>query len=136
MWKGMLFLLLLGAHFNLSGLVPLKAGQEPPPWWVGGRLIWPFAEETRTLLPPGDALNTFTPILSVGSALLFLLAAAALLRWAVPAAWFPWLIVAGAILSIALQSIWFTGWAAAPLLVDVVLLWAVFGKHMTVSSLR
>lgn len=136
MWKGMLGLLLLGAHLNLTGLVPLQAGDVPPPWWVGGRLIWPFAVETHTLVPPGDALNTLTPILSASSAVFLLLAAAALLRWAVPGGWFPWLIVAGAVLSIVLQSIWFTGWALLPLLVDVVLLWAVFGKQVTVSSLR
>ena len=132
----MLVLLLLGAHLNLSALVPLQAGQVPPPWWVGGRLIWPFAVETLTLLPPGDALNTLTPIVAIVSAVCFLLAASALLRWAVPGAWFPWLIVAAASLSIVLQTIWFSGWALLPLLVNAVLLWAIFGKHVAVSSLR
>jgi len=54
----------------------------------------------------------------------------------VPGQWFPWLIVAGAILSIVLQVIWFSGWAILPLLVDVALLWAVFGGHVTVGGLR
>jgi hypothetical protein len=136
MWIVTLVLLLLGAQLNLSALVPLQAGDPPPPWWVGGRLLWPFAVETRTLLPPGDALNTVTPILAIASAASFLLAAAALLRWLVPGAWFPWLIVAGAVLSSVLQVIWFSGWAVLPLLVDVALLWAVFGRHVTVGSLR
>ena len=136
MWILMLVLLLLGAQLNLTALVPLQAGDPPPPWWVGGRLLWPFAVETRTLLPSGDLLNTLTPILAIGSAILFLLAAAALLRWVVPGAWFPWLIVAGALLSIVLQVIWLSGWAVLPLLVDVALLWAVFGQHITVGSLR
>jgi hypothetical protein len=136
MWIVILVLLLLGAQLNLSALVPLQAGQASPPWWVGGRLLWPFAVETRTLLPPGDALNTLMPILATASATCFLLAAAALLRWVVPRQWFPWLIVAGAVLSIALQVIWFSGWAVLPLLVDVALLWAVFGRHVTVDSLR
>jgi len=136
MWIVILVLLLLGAQLNLSVLVPLQAGQAPPPWWVGGRLLWPFAVETRTLLPPGDALNTLTPILAIASAMCFLLAAAALLRWVVPGQWFPWLIVAGAVLSIVLQVIWFSGWAILPLLVDVALLWAVFGSHVTVGGLR
>jgi len=136
MWILMLVLLLLGAQLNLTAIVPLQAGGTPPPWWVGGRLLWPFAVETRTLLPPGDVLNTLTPILGIVSATVFLLAAAALLRWVVPGAWFGWLIVAGAVLSIVLQVIWLSGWAVLPLLVDVALLWFVFGQHVTVDILR
>jgi len=136
MWILMLVLLLLGAQLNLTALVPLQAGDPPPPWWVGGRLLWPFAAETRTLLPPGDALNTLTPILAITSAILFLLAVAALLRWVVPGEWFQWLIVAGTVLSIVLQVIWLSGWAVLPILVDVALLWTVFGQHVTVGSLR
>jgi len=129
-------LLLLGAHLNLSALVPLQAGDPAPPWWVGGRLIWPFAEETDTFLLSDDLANTFTPVMSIASALCFLLAAAALLRWRVPGQWFPLLVVAGAVLSIALQVIWFTGWAILPLFVDIALLWAVFAKGITVEGLR
>ncbi|MGH8945582.1 MAG: hypothetical protein ACRDVL_05490 [Acidimicrobiia bacterium] len=136
MWIVLLLLLLLGAQLNLSALVPLQAGQAPPTWWVGGKLLWPFAVETRTLLPPGDALNTLTPILAGTSAACFLLAAAALLRWIVPGHWFSWLIVAGAVLSMVLQVIWFSGWAILPLLVNIALLWAVFGRHITVATLR
>ena len=130
-----LVLLLLGAHLNLTALVPLQHGDPTPPWWVGGRLLWPFAVETRTLLS-GEALNTLTPTLAIASATLFLLAAAALLRWVVPGAWFRWLIVAGAVLSIVLQVIWLSGWAVLPLVEDVALLWAVFGQHISVGSLR
>jgi hypothetical protein len=136
MWILMLILLLLGAQLNLTAIVPLQAGDAPPPWWVGGRLLWPFGVETRTLLPPGDLLNTLTPILAIMSATFFLLAAAALMRWLVPGQWFRWLIVAGALLSIVLQVIWFSGWAVLPLLVDVALLWAVFGQRVSVGSLR
>ena len=136
MWILVLVLLLLGAQLNLTAIVPLQAGGAPPPWWVGGRLLWPFAVETRTLLPPGGVLDTITPILAIVSAVLFLLAAAALLRWIVPESWFPWLIVDGAVLSIVLQVVWFSGWAVLPLLVDVALLWAVFGHHLTVGRLR
>lgn len=136
MWILTLVLLLLGAQLNLTAIVPLQAGGTPPPWWVGGMLLWPFAVETRTLIPPGDILNTLTPVLGIGSALLFLLAAASLVRWAVPETWFPWLSVAGAALSIALQVIWFSGWAVFPLLVDVALLWLVFDQHASVERLR
>jgi hypothetical protein len=136
MWIAMLVLLLVGAQVNLTALVPAAAGQAPPPWWVGGGLLWPFFADTRTLVPHGDLLGTLTPLLGIASAACFLLAAAALLRWWVPAPWFPWLIAAGAILSIVLQVMWLSGWAILPLLVDAALLWAVFGMHVTVSSLR
>ena len=136
MWILLLVLLLLAAHLNLTALVPLQIGDEPPAWWVGGRLLWPFAEETDTRLVSGGARDTITPMLWIVSCLCFLLAAAALLRWRVQREWFSWLVVVGAVLSIVLQVIWFTGWAILPLLVDVILLWAVFGRHVTVDSLR
>lgn len=135
MWKIMLVLLFLAAHLNLTAIVPLQPGDPPPPWWVGGMLFWPFDVGTRTLLQ-GDALNTLTPILAITSAILFLMAAAALLRRLVPARWFSWLIVAGTAFSIVLQVIWLSGWALFPLLVDIALLWAVFGQHLSVRSLR
>jgi hypothetical protein len=135
MWILVLALLLLGAHLNLSALVPLQVGDPVPPWWVGGRLIWPFAEDTNTLLSE-ETTNAITPMMSIASALCFLLAAAALLRWRVPGHWFLWLIVAAAVLSIVLQVIWFTEWAMLPLLVDAALLWAVFRMRVTVDILR
>lgn len=135
MWKVMLVLLFLAAHLNLTAIVPLQPGDPPPPWWVGGMLFWPFDVATPTLIR-GDTLNALTPILSITSAILFLLAAVALLRRVVPAGWFIPLILAGAMLSIVLQVIWFSVWAIFPLLVDIVLLWAVFGQHVTVRSLR
>lgn len=136
MWVLIFILLLLGAQLNLTALVPLQPGGTPPPWWVGGRLIWPFAVETNTLLPQGDLLNTLTPLLAVASGVFFLLAAAALLRRLVVPRWFPWLVAAGAALSIVLQIIWFSAWAVLPLLIDVVLLYAVFGRRVTVDTLR
>ncbi len=136
MWILVLVLLLLGAQLNLTAIVPAAAGQAPPPWWVGGRLVWPFGLDTHTLLPPGNALNTVTPILGITAAVFFALAAAALLHWRVPASWFPWLIVAGAVCSIVLQMIWISPWAVLPLIVDAALLWVVFGLRVTVGSLR
>jgi len=136
MWILVLVLLVLGAQLNLTALVPAAQGQTPPPWWVGGRLLWPFGLDTRTLLPAGDLLNTLTPILGVAAAVCFGLAAAALLHWFVPAQWFVWLIVAGAVCSIALQAVWISPWAVLPILVDAALVWAVFGMHITVPGLR
>lgn len=136
MWIVMLLLVLLAAQVNLSWLVPLKSGQAQPPWWVGGRLLWPFAEQTRTLVPQAGLGTLLSLILATGSALCFLLAAAALLRWWVPAAWFTPLIVVGSIASIALHVIYINVWSIFPLLVDAALLWAVFGLHVSVTSLR
>lgn len=135
MWIVMLILLLLSAHLNLTAIVPLKPGDPLPPWWVGGRLVWPFAVETRTLLQ-GDLLNTVTPLLAISSAVLFVMAAAALLRWRVPRAWFRGLVAAACGLSVVLQVIWLTGWAVLPLVLDAALLWAVFARHVSVDSLR
>jgi hypothetical protein len=135
MWIGMLGLLLLGAHLNLTALVPLQAGDPAPPWWVGGMLLWPFAEDTNTLLAEETTL-LITPLLAIGSALCLLAAAAALLRWGVPAGWFAWLIVAGVALSVVLQVNWLSVRAVLPLLVDVALLWAVFRLKVSVAGLR
>lgn len=136
MRKIIVILLLLGAHLNLTAIVPLLPGDPPPPWWVGGRLLWPFAIETNTLIPAGDLLNTITPILGISAAICFLLATAALFRWVVPEKWFRSLILAGVVFSIMLQAVWFTIWAVLPLLVDIILVWAVFGRQITVSVLR
>jgi len=136
MWVAFLILVLLAAQLNLTAIVPAAPGQAPPPWWVGGGLLWPFFSDTKTLLPSGDLLSTLTPVLGIASAASFLMAAAALWGWLVPASWFPWLLVVGALLSIPLQVIWISGWAVLPLLVDALLLWAVFGWHVTVSTLR
>lgn len=136
MWIAVLVLVLLAAQLNLTAIVPAAPGQGPPPWWVGGGILWPFFSDTRTLIPPGDALNTLTPMLGIASGTLFLLAAGALLGWVVPPGWFPWLVVAGVVLSIPLQVVWLSGWAVVPLLVDAALLWVVFGMHATVATLR
>lgn len=128
--------LLIGAQVNLTALVPAAPGQAPPPWWVGGGLLWPFFADTRTLLPRGDALNAITPILGVAAAACLLMATASLWGWLVPSGWFPWLVIAGAVCSIVLQVIWLSGWAILPLLVDAVLLWSVFAMRTTAGGLH
>jgi hypothetical protein len=131
-----LSLLLFAAHINLTALVPAAAGQAPPPWWVGGRLIWPFGPHARTLLPAGGLVDTLTPILGIASAVLFLLAAGALLHWFVPEQWFVGLLVAGASCSVVLQVVWISPWAILPLLLDGVLLWAFLGSRLSVPGLE
>ena len=135
MCVAVLILVVLGAQLNLTALVPAAAGQGPPPWWVGGGVLWPFFADTRTLIPPGDALNTLTPILGIASGGLFLLAAAALLGWWVPSSWFTVLVAGGVLASIPLQVVWLSGWAIVPLVVDAALLWVVFGMRATPATL-
>lgn len=131
-----LFLLLLGAHLNLTALVPAAAGQGPPPWWVGGGLLWPFFTDTSTLLPAGAIRGVLTPILGITAAVCLLLAACALLGWLVPVAWLRGLSVTGAAASIVLQVAWISGWAILPLAVDATILWLAAGQHLTCSGQR
>lgn len=98
-------------------------------------MLWPFFVDTRTLIPPGDTLNTLTPLLGIASGAFFLLAAAALLGWWIPSSWFPALVVAGVVASIPLQVVWLSVWTIVPLLGDASLLWVVFGLHATKASL-
>jgi hypothetical protein len=129
-----LLVLLFAAHINLTALVPAAAGQAPPPWWVGGRLVWPFGLDTQTLLPAGGLVDTLTPVLGIASAVFFLMAAGALLHWIVPGSWLGGLIVAGAVCSLVLQVVWISPWAVLPLLVDGVLLWALLSTRVSVLS--
>ena len=129
-----LSLLLFAAHINLTALVPAAADQAPPPWWVGGRVLWPFGLDTQTLLPAGAAVDTLTPVLGIASAVFFLMAAGALFRWIVPGSWLGGLIVAGAACSLVLQVVWISPWAVLPLVVDGVLLWALLGARVSVLS--
>ena len=130
-----LALLLLGAHLSLTALVPAGAGQGPPPWWVGGGILWPFFADTATLLPAGGIRDAFTPIFGITAAVCLLLATCALLGRVVPGSWFRGLIVAGAVASLVLQMVWISGWAILPLAVDGALLWLVFARHLNVGSL-
>jgi hypothetical protein len=136
MRKVLYVLLLLGAHLNLTALVPLQAGDAPPPWWVGGMLLWPFEVGARTLLPPGDLLNTLTPILAITAAMCLLLAVAALLRRVVPGSWFQGLVAVGVIASMVLQIIWLSVWAIFPILVNFALVWLVFGMQGVTQTAR
>ncbi|MDO8963648.1 MAG: hypothetical protein Q7W30_04055 [Coriobacteriia bacterium] len=129
-------LLLVGAQVNLSALVPAAPGQTPPPWWVGGGILWPFFADTRTLMPRGDLLDLLTPVLGITATVCFLAAVAALAGWVVPAGWTPWLIGAGAVASVVLQVMWLSGWAVVPLVVDAALLWSVFAASGSAVGMR
>lgn len=128
--------LLFAAHINLTALVPAAAGQAPPPWWVGGRLLWPFGLDTHTLLPAGGVLGTLTPLLGIASATFFLLATGAVLHWVVPAQWLAALVLSGAAASVALQVVWFSPWAVLPLLLDGLLVWGLFSSRVVPAGVH
>ncbi len=129
-------LLLLGAHLNLTALVPAAAGQGPPPWWVGGGLLWPFFADTATLLPAGGIRDVLTPILGITAAVCLVLAAGSYLGWVVPGSWLRGLVITGVIASLVVQVVWISGWAVLPLAVDAALLWLALGRRVTAGSAR
>lgn len=125
--------LLIAAQVNVTALVPAAPGQAPPPWWVGGGLLWPFFAGTKTLLPAGGLRDTLTPILGITAGVLFVMAALAVWGRFVPVAWLPVLVIGGVAASVVLQVIWLSGWAVLPLVVDAVLVWAVVGAQGVVG---
>lgn len=129
-------LLLLGAHLNLTALVPAAAGQGQPPWWVGGGLLWPFFLDTATLLPAGGMRDVLTPVLGITAACCLLLAVGALYGRVVPGGWLRPLVLAGVAASVVLQVIWISGWAVLPLVVDAALLWAVVAAPAAAPAAR
>ena len=124
----------LGAHLNLTALVPAAAGQVRR---RGGSAAasWPFFADTRTLVPAGDVPQHPHAHPGDHGGPRLLLAGCALLGWLVPGAWLRDSIV-GASASIVLQLAWLSGWAILPLAVDAALLWLVFGLHLTAPRLR
>lgn len=128
--------LLIAAHFSLTALVPAAIGQGPPPWWVGGGLMWPFFLDTNTPLPAGSLRDMVTPVLGIAAGVCLLLAVAALWRRIIPASWFVPLVVAGAGASLVLQIAWLSGWAILPLALNVVLIWSVTGRRRAAVGSR
>lgn len=136
MWILVLALLLVAAQVNASWLVPLKAGDPEPPLWVGGRFLWPYSEQTRVLVGTGGMGGLLTLVLAMGAATCFLLAAAALLKWWVPATWLPALVVTGAAMSLLLQALSPSVWSLFPAIVCIGLLGMALTGVLDVSVLR
>ncbi len=119
-------LLLLGAHFAASYLVPLdsQAQQE-----FGGllRWAWPWSDGDRGLLGQ-VTVSSGGPISGVwlggGAAILFILAALAVVGWWVPFNWWRVLVIGGAICSLLLMLGFFDGRKLLPMALDLAALWA------------
>ena len=117
-----LLLLIAGAHFSLTVLLPAHAGRA----W----LLWPVAADTQPVARVFASEGRYlTFILLVMSGFAFLAASASMLGWLVPAALWPSLVMAGSFGSILLFLIYLNRYALLPLLVDAVLLWGVMAQQ-------
>src|SRR5918911_5346467 len=119
-------LLVLQAHFAASYLVPLdREAQET----FGGllRWAWPWSVGDGGLLGRIPASGEY-PIVGVwlggGAALMFILAALAVMGWWVPFGWRRPLAVGGAVLSLLLMVGFFGATKLLPMVLDLVVLWA------------
>ena len=119
-------LLLLGAHFAASYLVPLdsQAQQE-----FGGLLRWAWPWSDGDSGPLGQ-VTTYSGvpfsgfILAATTAVLFLLAALAVMGWWVSFGWWRVLAIGGAILSLLLMVAFFDPRKLLPIVLDLVVVWA------------
>jgi len=118
-------LLLLGAHFSLAPFAPAQTGQ--------ATFYWPFARDSKPIFNDIGGLAT---LLFAGVAgLCFLAAALALLGIAIPADWWPVLVVSGAIASSLLYILYFGPYALLPVAIDAALLWGLQIESWTVAGL-
>lgn len=117
-----LTLLIAGAYFSMSVLLPVHAGRA----W----LLWPVAADTRPIAGifacEGRSL---TVILWVLSGTCLVAAAASWLGWFVPAPLWSSLVVVGSTASIILFLIYLNRYALLPLLLNALLLWGVAAQQ-------
>lgn len=122
-------LLLLGAHFGASYLVPLQRGDQG---LFGGllRWVWPWSVGDRGFLGEldGIAMPMTGFVLAVGAAAALLLAVMSLLGWLIPPGWWRALVgIGGGLLLLA--SVGFLGVTKLlPVLLAALLLAAAFGR--------
>ena len=125
-------LLLLQAHFAASYLVPLDQEAQRT---FGGllRWAWPWSIGDSGLLGRVTATGEY-PISGVwlggGAALLFILAALAVIGWWIPFSWSRVLATGGAILSLLLMVGFFGATKLLPMVLDLVVLWAAITDRM------
>jgi hypothetical protein len=125
--------LVLQAHFAASYLVPLDSGAQGE---FGGllRWAWPWAIGDGGLLGriPASGEYPLSGILLAGTAaLMFILAALAVMGWWVPFGWWRVLAIGGAILSLILMAGFFGATKLVPMALDLVVLWAAITNWMS-----
>ncbi|MAT99715.1 MAG: hypothetical protein CL608_21455 [Anaerolineaceae bacterium] len=122
-------LLLAGAHFALTAIVPAPAGKA----WI----LWPFATDTQVSLHlAGEGTANVTKLLSVIAGVCFLAAIMALFGWLFPAEWWGVLVGIGSIASLALYLLFLSSWVIIPIIIDLFLLWGLIFAHWSAAMLR
>src|SRR5215211_8993148 len=125
-------LLVLQAHFAASYLVPLDREAQQT---FGGllRWAWPWSIGDGGLLGriPASGDYPLSGIFLAGSAaLMFILAALAVMGWWVPFGWWRVLTMGGAILSLLLMVGFFGVTKLLPMVLDLVILWAAITNRL------
>lgn len=119
-------LLVLGAHFNLTAVVPGPKAL----------IYWPFGADTKPLLAMlGAYPNSPTQLLSILAGVSFIAALLALLGWLIPANWFAPLVIVAVAASVLLYGLYFGTFALLPIAIDLVLAWGVLNQHWSVTTL-
>ena len=125
-------LLVLQAHFAASYLVPLDRGAQAT---FGGLLswAWPWSIGDSGLLGRITPTGQY-PIVGVwlagGAALLFILAALAVMGWWVPSGWRSVLATVGAILSLVLMVGFFGATKVLPIALDLFVVWVALTDRL------
>jgi hypothetical protein len=127
-------LLVLQAHFAASYLVPLDREAQGE---FGGllRWAWPWSIGDGGLLgriPTSGEYPIFGVWLAGSAALMFVLAALAVMGWWVPFGWWRVLCIGGSILSILLMVGFFGVTKLLPMALDLVVLWAALTDRLPV----
>jgi hypothetical protein len=129
-------LLVLQAHFAASYLVPLDREAQAT---FGGllRWAWPWSIGDGGLLGRIPASGEY-PVSGVwlggGAALLFILAALAVVGWWVPFGWWRVLASVGAILSLLLMVGFFGATKLPPMALDLLVLWLAVTDRMSIPD--
>ena len=117
-------LLIVGAHFSLTALIPGPKSL----------FYWPFGPDSKPIIGVGAGAPTQVMAVIAGASLLA--AAAALFGLIIPEGWFVPLAVVGSIASILLYVLYFSVYSIIPFAIDAILLWGVLAQQWTVASLQ
>jgi hypothetical protein len=125
-------LLVLQAHFAASYLVPLDRAAQAT---FGGvlRWAWPWSIGDGGLLgriPASGEYPIYGVWLGGGAALLFLLAALAVMGWWVPFGWWRVLATGGAVLSLFLMVGFFGATKVLPIALDLFVAWVALTDRL------
>jgi protein-S-isoprenylcysteine O-methyltransferase Ste14 len=130
-WLVLIFLL-LGALFASTFFFPAPAGE--------AELFRPFTTDSQPLVgfaggQPGASDIGLTSLLAAVAVCGFFAAVIGLFWKAIPAAWWPSMVMVAIVASLLLYLCYFSVWMIAPILVNGVLLWGVLTKYWSADIL-